>query len=184
MMSRMRLLLAAFVYCVFVAVPASAATVDPRALVVGPTDVPAGFRIDANATGVRTNALEAREFPATRPLFTSWKRVTGYQARFLRGSWTIEARVDLFRGADGARRMFEYVDLEARRAGLKGQKRSRVRIGTEGWVHWVSSPSSKFTLVVWRNGRVFSGVMGRGISRDRTLVLARVQQQHIAAALR
>jgi len=183
MMSRMRVVLAVVVCCVFVAVPVSAGAVDPQALVLAKADVPAGFRVDPKETGLRSNDVEAQEFPATRSLFTRWKRVTGYQARYLRGSSTIEARVDLFRGADGARRMFEYVDLEARKAGLKGQKRARVGIGAEGWVHWVSSPTWKFNLVVWRHQRAFAGVMGSGISRDRTLALARAQQRRLAAVL-
>lgn len=179
----MRVLLTVSGFLLVGAVAASAATIDPQALVLAKADVPAGFRVDPQETGVRSNDAEAKEFPVTRSLFTRWKRVTGYQARYLSGSSTIEARVDLFRSADGARRMFEYVDLEARKAGLTGQKRARAGIGTEGWVHWVSSRSSKFNLVVWRHGRAFAGVMGSGVSRDRTMTLARAQQRRMAAAL-
>lgn len=167
-----------------VALPASAASIDPQALVIARSDVPAGFRVDATETGLRTNELEAKEFPPTRVKFTQWRRVTGYQAKYLRGSSEIEARVDVFRGSDGARKLLRWVDLELRKAGVSGQKRARAGVGAEGWVHWASSDSFSFTLVVWRHGRVFAGVMGRGIGRDTTLALARVQQRRMAAGLR
>lgn len=167
-----------------VALPAWAASVDPQALVIAKSDVPAGFRVDATETGPRTNALEAKEFPETRVKFTRWRRVTGYQARYLGRSSEMEARVDVFRGSDGARKLLRWVDLELRKAGVLGQKRARAGIGAEGWVHWASSDSFRFTLVVWRHGRVFAGIMGRGMGRDTTLALARVQQRRMAAGLR
>ena len=166
-----------------VAFPASAASIDPQALVIARSDLPAGFRLDPKESGLRSNELEAKESPETRTRFKRWRRVTGYQAKYLRGSSEIEVRVDVFRGADGARKLLEWVDLELRKAGFTGQKRSRAGFGSEGWVHWVSSPSLRFTIVVWRHRRVFAGVMGRGISRDRTLALARAQQRLMAAGL-
>jgi len=161
-----------------IALPASAAGVDPQALVIARSDVPSGFRADPKKTGIRSNELEATEFPETRTKFQRWRRVTGYQARYQHGSGVIEARVDLFRGADGAHELLGWVDLELRKAGVKGQTRVRSDIGMEGWVHSVG-----FTLVVWRQGRVFAAVMGRGISRAETLALARAQQRRMVAGL-
>lgn len=89
--------------------------------------------------------------------------------------------MDVFRGSDGARKLLEWVNLELRKAGVSGQKRARAGIGAEGWVHWVSSASFRVTLVVWRHGRVFAGVMGRGVGRETTLALARAQQHRMAA---
>jgi hypothetical protein len=163
-----------------VVLPASAASVDPQALVIAGSDVPAGFRFDPKESGLRSNALEAKEYPPARQLFVRWRRVTGYQAMYRRGSAKVESRADVFRAADGARKMLAWVDLEARKAGLLKQKRARVEVGVEGWIHWVPGG---YTLVVWRHGRVFAGLMGYGITRDRTLALARMQQQRIAAAL-
>lgn len=177
----MRLILA--VALALLLVPLAAADVSPGALVLGQVDVPAGFRLDPKESGLRSNELEAKESPEARTKFKRWRRVTGYQVKYLRGSSEIEARVDVFRGADGARNLLEWVDLELRKAGFTGQKRARAGFGAESWVHWVPSPSFRFTLVVWRHGRVFAGVMGRGISRDRTLALARAQQRRMAAGL-
>ena len=166
-----------------VAFPASAASVDPQTLVLDRANVPAGFRLDPKESGLRSNELEAKEFPESRAKFKRWRRVTGYQAKYLRGSSEIEARADVFRTADGARNLLEWVDLEWRKAGVTGQRRARAGIGAEGWVHWVPSSSLSYTLVVWRHGRVFGGVAGRGIARESTLALAGAQQRRMAAGL-
>ncbi len=148
-----------------------------------PTDVPTGFRLDRDESGVRTNELEARENPETRALFSRWRRVTGYQAAYERSDSTIEARADLFRDVDGARNLLAWVDREFRRAGVKGLKRARAGVGSEGWVYWGGS-SSPVAFVVWRYSRVWSGVAGMGLGKARVLALARLQQRRIGAVLR
>jgi hypothetical protein len=163
--------------------PASASGVDPAALVLGPSDVPTGFRVDRDESGVRSNELEARENPETRALFSRWRRVTGYQAAYERSDSTIEARADLFRDVDGARNLLDWVDREFRRAGVKGLKRARAGVGSEGWVYWGGS-SSPVAFVVWRYSRVWSGVAGMGLGKARVLALARLQQRRIGAVLR
>lgn len=75
---RRSLLLAAVAFAA--AIPTAAAGPDPRALVVAPADVPAGFRLVPDESGLRTNAQEAKDFPESRPYYRRWKRVTGYQA--------------------------------------------------------------------------------------------------------
>jgi hypothetical protein len=165
------------------AAPTGASGLDPKAFVLSSTDVPTGFRLDRDESGVRTNELEARENPETRTLFDRWRRVTGYQARFERSGATIEARVDIFRGRDGARNLLAWVDREYLKAGVKGLKRARAGVGSEGWVYWTGS-SSGIAVVVWRYSRVWSGIAGTGLGRARVLALARLQQQRIAAALR
>ncbi len=163
------------------ALPASAAEVDVRLLVVQPADVPKGFVVDPDETEVRTNAIEAREFPESRKLFTRWKRVTGYQAMYRRSSARIEARADVFRGPRGADELLALVHAHALRAGISGQRIVPFRIGVEGWI-FRAGPS--YTLVAWRQGRVFSGVFAEGIPRARTIELARAQQRHVLASLR
>jgi hypothetical protein len=165
------------------AAPAAASGLDPKALVLGPTDVPTGFRLDRDESGLRTNELEARESPETRALFSRWRRVTGYQARYERSDSTIEARADLFLDRDGARNLFDWVNREFRRAGLKGLKRAPAGVGNQGWVYW-GGASSGIAVVVWRYSRVWSGIAGMGLGKARVLALARLQQQRIAAALR
>lgn len=168
------------------AVPALAAPIDPAELVLREVDVPVGFELDREESGVRSNAVEVREHPETR-VFVRWGRVTGYQAAYTRRTrnpGTIEARVDVFRGTDGAHKLLVWVDNELRKAGFAGQKRERVDLGSEGWVHWAGGSGLDLSVVVWRQGRVFAGVMGLGLTKDRTLALARVQQRRIVAALR
>jgi hypothetical protein len=164
-----------------VALPARAAGVDPARLVLKPSDVPSGYELDPAESGLRTNAVEAKEFPRSRAVFARWRRVTGYQAMYRRGGSRIEARVDVFRTAGGARSMLEFVDTEARKAGIAGQRRARADVGAAGWLYWV--PGGSYTLVAWRQGPVFSGVFGHGITRARTIELARAQERRVAAAL-
>ena len=163
-----------------VALPASAAAVDPKQLVLGPSDVPAGFRIDPAESGIRTNELEAKEFPETRPLFRSWRRVIGYQASY-RGddASRIEARADLFRSAGGAHELQLWAVREYRRSGVSGLMRGRAGIGTESVIFW----GGGHAFVLWRYERAWAGVAGIGVGKQRTLALARKQQQRMAAAL-
>jgi hypothetical protein len=178
-----RTLLGTGVMASALALPASAAEVDPRALVLRPADVPAGFRLDREDSGVRSNELEAKEYPETRAFFTRWRRVTGYQASYERRAAKIEARSDVFRTGAGAQALLDWVDREWRKAGISGQKRAAIGIGTGGRIYW-SGGSVKQTLVLWRHGRVFSGLNALSISRSQTLVLARTQERRITAALR
>ncbi len=100
--------------------PALASEVDPKALVLGERDVPKGFRIDPSESGVRTNALEAKEHPESRAPFQRMRRVIGYQALYARGESRIEARSDLFRDAAGARDFLLLTEREWRKSGAKG----------------------------------------------------------------
>ena len=175
----MRVAVLALLACL-VASPASAASIEPRNLVFTAAAVPAGFRVDPKETGVRKNERDIREFPSAREYFARWQRVVGYQAAYRRGSAKIESRSDVFRTARGARAMLARIDLDARKAGLRGQRRERLSIGTGGFVH---SVRSAYTFVIWRQGRVFAGIVGEGISRRRTIGLARAQERRIAREL-
>jgi len=170
----------------FLAIPASAAQVDPAGLVLRQADVPAGFLLDPEESGPRSNAVEVKEYPEIRAV-VRWGRVTGYQsayARRTRSLGTIESRVDLFDGANGAHKLLGLVDRELRKSGYAGQKRAAVNVGSEGWVHWASGSGLDLSVVVWRQGRVFAGVMGLGLTKARTLALARFQQRRIVAGVR
>ena len=182
-MSDMRVVLGVVAAAALLSAPLAAAEIDPRALVLRQSDVPAGFVVDRGDTGLRTNEREAKSDPRASALFERWGRVTGYEAEFDRGSASISSRADLLRTAKGARMLLDFFELEMRKSGIKGLVRTRLRLGAEGWVYRGRSPFA-FTVVAWRYGRVFAGVAGTGISRARTLALARVQQRRIAAALR
>jgi hypothetical protein len=176
---RVVLTLLALLACVG-ASPASAASIEPRNLVFAASAVPGGFRVDPRETGVRTNERAIRQFPSARALFTRWQRLVGYQAAYRRGSARIESRSDVFRTARGARAMLARIDLDARKAGLRGQRRERLSIGAGGFVH---SVGSVYTFVIWRQGRVFAGIVGEGIPRRRAIGLARAQERRIAGEL-
>lgn len=171
--------LALLVACVVV-LPASAASIQPWNLALAASDVPAGFRVDPGETGVRTNERDLREVPEARDRFGRRERLIGYQSMYRRGSARIESRSDVFRAADGAREMLSWVDLEARKAGFLRQRRASLSIGSGGFVHWAGGA---YTFVVWRQGRVFTGVFAEGISRSRTIALARAQARQIAREL-
>ena len=158
---------------------ASAGSIDPTTLALRQGDVPHGFRVDPDDTGVRTNAQELREFPESRPVITRFGRVTGYQAMFRRGSSRIQARADVFRTVGGARGFLAWIDLEWQKAGIAGQRRARAPIGAKGHIFW--SPQGQ-AIVLWRHGHVCGGVLAAGVGRDRTLALARSQERQIEAA--
>jgi len=180
---RVRLVLVAVAVAALLAVHASAADVDPKALVLRQADVPSGFRLDLQASGVRTNASESRRSSELRALLTRSGRVTGYEAEFDGRDAMIRSRTDLFRRPEGARMMLIWVDKQARLSGLKGLKRARAGVGAESWIYWQASASGS-AVAIWRYGAAFAGVQGLGLSKARVLALARKQQRRIAAALR
>ena len=180
----MRVALVMLALLVTTTLPASAAMIDPKQLVLASSDVPPGFNLDRAETGIRTNELEAREYPQTRARFRTWRRVIGYQASY-RGqeSARIEARADLFRDPTGAHELQLWADREYQRSGISGLTRDRAGIGTESVVFWAGGRAGH-TFVLWRYRRVWAGVAGIGLGKQRTLALARKQQHRIAAALR
>jgi hypothetical protein len=165
------------------AVPASAAHVDPHALVLHRADVPNGFELDRDDSGLRSNESEAKGDRRLPGLFRRWGRVTGYEMEFDRRETaaTIRSRADLFRTPEGPELMMAYVVEEAKKSGIKGLRRSSVRIGAGGWLY--GGGSGAFNLVVWRHRRVFAGLVAFGVQKGRMLALARAQQRRIAAAL-
>lgn len=164
------------------AIPTAAAGPDPRALVLAPADVPAGFRLVPDESGLRTNAQEAKDFPETRRYYRRWKRVTGYQALYEKKPAKLESRADVFRSRVGAEAMLSLTDREWRKSGVSGQRRASLAIGDRGVVYWLGG-DLRMTLVLWREGRVFAGLQGIGLARDRTIALARRMQRGIAAEL-
>jgi hypothetical protein len=178
----MRIALAA-VLAVLLSAPALAAGPDPARLVLRASDLPSAFAVDPDETGVRTNEREFRQEPEAGRVMRRAQRITGYQAEFKRGTDTVASRVDLFKTAAGAGLVLEYVDRDMRTSGFRGLYRVRTAIGDEGWLYG-DRKGAVLTMVVWREGRVFSGVIATGVRRSLVLSLARAQQRRIAAALR
>ena len=182
----MRVLLAV-VACFLVATvsAAVAAQVDPQLLVLRQADVPAGFALDRDRSGVRTNESESKGDRRLPGLLKRWGRVTGYETEYDHREATLTSRADLFRTPDGSALMMAYVVEDAKKSGIKGLRRSPVRIGSGGWLYGGGSGAgAAFDLVIWRHERVFAGIVAFGVQKGRMLGLARAQQQRIAAAIR
>jgi len=180
----MRVLLVVVVSLLFAVVPASAAQVDPQTLVLHRADVPAGFELDRDGSGLRSNESEAKGDRRLPGLLKRWGRVTGYETEYDRREATLTSRADLFRSPEGSRLMMAYVVEDAKKSGIKGLRRSPVRIGARGWLYGGSSSAGAFNLVIWRHDRVFAGIGALGLSKEQMLALARAQQRQIAAAVR
>lgn len=181
----MRLVLVVFVLLGALALPASAADVDPQLLVLREADLPYGFQPDADDTGVFTNAQAAKGADArTRALLRRSGRITGYQADFDFADTTVKSRADVFRKSEGAKLVLNAAARQFDASGIRGMHRSPLRIGAEGWVYGQRSGSDTLNYVVWRYDRVFAGLAAWGVTKTRTIALARMQQLRIEAALR
>lgn len=161
---------------------AHGADLDPKALVLRNTDVPAGYRLDAARSGMKTNAEETA--PRIRALLVRWGRVKGYQAGFRSGPKSLTSRVDLLRTSRGARSMLDWFTAEMRKAGIRGLERHRTGLGAEGWIYRGRVQAGGFAVIAWRHGRVFAGVAVSHLGPDRALALARLVERRIVTALR
>ena len=74
----MRALAATFGLAAVLAVPAGAAAVDPKALVLRQADVPDGFRVVPDQSGIRSNRELAKGGPEHRRQVERSGRVTGF----------------------------------------------------------------------------------------------------------
>jgi hypothetical protein len=181
----MRLVVVALVLLGTLALPASAAEADPSLLVLREADVPAGFKLDPDQTGVLSNASQAKGAEAAeRALLRRSGRTTGYESDFDLRDTKIKSRADVFRKAQGAKLVLNAAARAFDISGVQGMRRTPVRIGDEGWVYGGPSRSSTVNFVVWRYDRVYAGVAVWGVTKARTIAMARTQQRRIAAALR
>ena len=180
----MRVLVAVAACLLVAAASASAAEVVPQLLVLRQADVPAGFALDRDRSGLRTNESESKGDRRLPGLLKRWGRVTGYETEYDHGEGTLTSRADLFRNAEGSRLMMAYVVGEAKTSGIKGIRPLPVRIGSGGWLYGGGSGAGAFNLVIWRHQRVFAGLVAFGVQKGRMLGLARAQQRRIAAAIR
>ena len=181
----MRLLLIALLLLGALAVPVSAAEVDPSLLVLRQADVPLGFEPNPSQTGVQSNASQAKGAePQERALLRRSGRTTGYESGYGLGDTTIRSRADVFRTPAGARLVLSAAARAFDVSGVRGMRRTALRIGNQGWVYAGPGRSSTLNFVVWRYDRVYAGVAVWGIAKARAIAMARTQQRRIAAALR
>jgi hypothetical protein len=169
------------------AAPASAA-LDPGALVLREDDLPAGFRLVEDQSGVRPNAQRVRDTPPEyRKLLAGWGRITGYQALYSRPrpSAQVISLVDVFRHRQDLVLLVERLE-RARKPG--DPKATPTSIGDEGWFTRTSfsrgSTRAQVSTVIWRQGRVLGTVVGVDVAHRTVLGLARRQEQRIARVLR
>jgi hypothetical protein len=155
-MRDMRLLTGILGAAVLVGVPASAATVDPRLLTLGQTDMPARYLFDDDNSLLLTRA--------------SLAGVNGGPGRALVRSGFVNGYLPSV--------------VKAGFGQLVGRP-SSIRLGDEARVYTTGAPDEG-TAVVWRHGRVVAFVSCTEMARHRALCLAqaRKQQRRIAAALR
>lgn len=178
------LLLLSLLGAALAAAPAQGAErLDPSRLVLHRAELPAGFAVDRDDTGLRTNELETKDAPALAAKLVAWGRLTGYEAEFDRSPDSVSARIDVYRTAKGPERQLALSVAELRKSGITGLERTRLALGDGGWLYATPAPG-RFAVAVWRHGRVFAGVAALGLTRARTLALARAQERRIAAALR
>ena len=172
------------VIALLLALPAGAAGVDPKTLVLALSDLPAGYRLDRDESGLRTNERESKDGREARELVVRSGRITGYEATWGKREIRLDSRADLCRRSSGARILFDFVVQEMRKSGIKGLRRAPAGVGADSWIYSGGDAQvSGFVLVVWRYDRVFAGIAGVGLSRTLALELARKQQRRIGRAL-
>ena len=180
----MRITLATVLALGLLVVAAAHGALAPRSLVLTTRDVPRGFVLDRDDTGVETNDELAAQSAEDLRRLRRMGRVTGYTASWDqdRRQASLVSRVDVFRRSSGARSMLDLYVRELDRSGIKGLGRRSAPLGGGGWI-WAGGQESEVAFVAWRHGRVFAYVAAWGLTGDRVLSLARAQGRRIAAAL-
>jgi hypothetical protein len=159
---------------------ASAAEIDPRALVLHQADVPRSFELDRQSSQLIPNPGTGAT-PDFKALVARSGRVTGYYAAYQSGTREIVSVAEVFRRPAGARIYFKWYEDRLRQQG-EGS-RTRAAVGDQGWRYRVRS-TPRSTFVLWRDGRVVASVLAQNIGSHRTLAvaLARKQDRRIAAS--
>jgi len=173
----------------FLAAAAGASTVDTRLLVLQRSDVPATFQLDRHASRYWSNAALARSAPEVRKLLASSGRISGYTATYENGTPAIVSVAHLFRKGAGAHVFYAGEDAQQRALNAERVKRGGHAYRHESLVlgdeasSYRSTQAPRFTLVLWRTGRVVGSLSTWGLGRDRTVALARVQQRRVEKTL-
>jgi hypothetical protein len=154
-----------------VATSASAAGIQPKALVLHKADVPKGYSL-SNTQLLENPGPGAK--PSFRQLAKRTGRITGYYADFTQGSDEITSVAELFRGPEGARAYLAWYENQLKTQG-EGT-RSRIALGDGGWVYRVQSTQNS-TFVLWRDGRVVSSLMCHKSTGHRELAVALAHKQ-------
>ena len=183
----MRWLLSILVAAGMLALPALAASVDPRLFVLSQADVPSGYLFDDDNSLLFTRAqLERVPDDESRVLLRAGFQA-GHFARYLNSNpprWRyVNSGVFVFLRPKGARTyMPRLIKAEFVQRGVRPR---RVSLGDEAWVY-ASASRAIGTSVVWRYGRVLAWVNCSQMTNHGTLAraLAGKQQRRIATELR
>ena len=184
----MRQILAGLLAASVLAVPASAASVDPRVLVLHQIDVPARYFFDEDNSLLIPTPLVGSL--GKEPVYRALRRngfVSGYFARFVNSGpprWRyVDSAAFVFRQPQGARGYLPWMV----KSGLpqSGGRARPINLGDEALLY-ASNSREIGTAVIWRHGRVVAYVHCSQMTEHRALALAhaRKQQRRIAAALR
>jgi hypothetical protein len=173
------------------AVPASAATVDPSRLVLQQRDVPVRYLFDKDNSGTVRKFSRAVVDKDARRLVVRYGLRSASFARYTNDDpphWKyVDSSAFVFSRARGAKSYLAWFDQSVRKSGEGGarERRNALDLGAEGWIYSSRSPATG-TTAVWRHGRVVATVGCRQMTGHRalTLALARRQQLRIAAELR
>lgn len=168
------------------------ASVDARTLVLRVDDAPALFTLDSKNTRYVTNAAAIRLEPKARLRIERAGRVTGYVATYSRREgarvYTVTSAAQLMRSSNGAAIWLADDDDEQRtfnqqrrRARAHVYQRQSLLIGSGGWMYWITEP--RVIHVEWRVGRAVGALLTWGLSRERTIGLARSQAESMRVAL-
>jgi hypothetical protein len=192
---RVRLFLLVAALAVAIVGAALAARLDPSSMVLSEGDLPSGFHSNREHTGVWSNHSFADGRAALERLVARSGRITGYSVVFDKSTSdgllrTVRSRTDLCRRAAGADKLLAWLEMAQKtqsgqsvRLGNPAYGRTRLKVGSEGWVYWRRG-SPAYTIVGWRQGRIVAFVEGWGIPRAQVIRVARVQEQRIRHALR
>jgi hypothetical protein len=188
MLRNMRLLLTIGVLACGLAVPASAAGVDPMKLVLQQVDVPQGYELNKDES-LRTSNSFVSSQQESRTIVVRSGRLTGYLIQYTNygppGWRHVLSSVDVFRTPAGAKRFFDW-RLKRHRSDFAGPTaRGPESLGDAAWAYSARSLGPGST-VFWREGRVVAVVSCRVMAGHQRVALemARKQQRRIAAALR
>ena len=171
--------------------PASAteAIRDPKDLVLHPSEVPDGFKLESNATRYVSNAAFAQRQTRIRQLVVRSGRVSGYQATYSQrtenATRTIVSIVHLCRQAAGAHVLFSSAEAEQRRfnaarvqRGGRAYRYAQGVLSDESFVYW-KGRRPYYTIMLWRSGRTVAVISSWGLGRQRSIEIARAQERRI-----
>jgi hypothetical protein len=172
-----------------VATAASDAGIDSKQLVLQPADAPT-LRLERETSRYWSNAAYVRGRPQLRALVVRSRRLSGYyatyKARSAASTDTVVSGADICATASGAQALLVWIDRQLREANAARKKQGqwtggrRANIGDAGWVRWSGARApGEYVVVVWRQGRVFASLHASGLGLQRTLRLARLQQQRM-----